>query len=145
MLQSSRKTKKIQKKRLLILLTVGLFFAVFIFMVTAYYIYNSTKPLYISPLPSKGTLNDSPDGKLINSIKSGLKKQNIEYEEIENTDGKFVVKLKNKSQIIFSDKKDIKTQLSSLQLILARLTMEGKLFSQLDMRFDKPVVRIKSL
>jgi hypothetical protein len=43
-------------------------------------------------------------------------------------------------EVILSSKKDIGSQLSSLQLMLARLTIEGKKLKVLDFRFDNPVV-----
>lgn len=42
--------------------------------------------------------------------------------------------------VIFSLQKDITAQFTSLQLTIAHLTIEGKRFSRLDFRFDKPVV-----
>jgi hypothetical protein len=49
--------------------------------------------------------------------------------------------LSNKSEIFLTRDKDINPQLASLQFILSRLTMEGKGFRSLDLRFDKPIIR----
>lgn len=43
-------------------------------------------------------------------------------------------------EVILSLEKDIATQIASLQLTIANLTIEGKRFSRLDFRFDKPVI-----
>lgn len=45
--------------------------------------------------------------------------------------------------VLFSSKKDLTLQVSSLQLVRSRLTIEGKEFARLDLRFDKPVVIFK--
>lgn len=42
--------------------------------------------------------------------------------------------------IIISLNKDIEQQVSSLQLTIRELTMEGKEFHRLDFRYDKPVI-----
>jgi hypothetical protein len=52
----------------------------------------------------------------------------------------YVVTLSTGQQVLFSDSKDLHSQVSSLQLIYSRLTIEGKGFSRLDLRFDKPVL-----
>jgi len=43
-------------------------------------------------------------------------------------------------QVIISTKKSLTEQMSSLQLTIHQLTMEGKDFSGLDFRYDRPVI-----
>ena len=50
------------------------------------------------------------------------------------------VELKDGGKVIFSSKKDLKKQITSLQLVLSRLTIEGKKLKILDFRYDNPVV-----
>jgi len=50
------------------------------------------------------------------------------------------VELRDGGELILSSKKDLENQLSSLQLILSRLTIEGKKLKKLDFRYDNPVV-----
>lgn len=51
----------------------------------------------------------------------------------------YQVKLK-KNEAIFSPDKPIKPQVASLQLILSRSRIEGKIPKKIDLRFEKPVV-----
>lgn len=83
------------------------------------------------------------DIQLIN-LKKGLDKNNIAYTSIKRkTDGSLIVNLEKGGEVTFSSQKDIMSQIASLQYILPHLTMEGKLFSQLDLRFEKPVIKLR--
>lgn len=76
-----------------------------------------------------------------NSIEEILKRSNIHFEKVETaTDSSYLVFLKDDGQVSLSTKKDIQLQVSSLQVILSRLTIEGKKFKRLDLRFDKPII-----
>jgi hypothetical protein len=98
-----------------------------------------TKHGYLSPLV--GVLSqESNQEDAIAAIKEKLTAQKIEVVSITMEDEKYKVVLKNDSEVIFSSKKDINTQISSLQFIMSRLTMEGRRFSRLDLTFDKPVI-----
>jgi len=78
---------------------------------------------------------------MLNNLESRLSQEKIPYAgAMVNTDGSFTVKLLDGGEVILSSKKDIGSQLSSLQLMLARLTIEGKKLKTLDFRFDNPVV-----
>ena len=59
---------------------------------------------------------------------------------VNDSDGSFAVTLQDGGEVILSSKKDIGSQLTSLQLVLSRLTIEGKKLKRLDFRFDNPVV-----
>lgn len=69
-----------------------------------------------------------------------LAKKKINYLSIKNNSDSFNVFLKDNSQIIISKNKELSLQIDSLQLILNRLTIEGKRFKSLDFRFDKPII-----
>jgi|SRR6185369_1725973 len=99
---------------------------------------------YISPL-AKAALQDMSykDDKDIALIKKSVTDQKMEVSSVKREGSSYVIILKDNSQIILSSEKDINSQISSLQFILSRLTMEGKLFTQLDLRFDKPVVKLR--
>lgn len=58
-------------------------------------------------------------------------------------DGYLSIRLPDQSEVIFSLEKDMEKQVASLQLILSRSKIEGKPFSKLDLRFDKPVAVFK--
>jgi hypothetical protein len=124
--------KKISAEKIL------LFFAVIIFLIilTEYMILNF-------PIGSKKYLNPLALGN--NSkyqlIIDRLSEKNIKFsnlKQIGNQSYKLI--LSDNSEVILSSKKDINAQLSSLQLILSRLTIEGKKLKVLDFRFDYPVI-----
>lgn len=88
----------------------------------------------VSPLAKKTSYN--PD-----SIEGQLSKNNIQFSEIKiATDSSYLISLKDEGVVNLSNNKDIQEQITSLQLILARLTIEGKKFKRLDLRFDKPII-----
>jgi hypothetical protein len=75
------------------------------------------------------------------NLENELAKKKIPFVSVTaSSDGSFIVKLLDQGGVILSSKKDIGSQLSSLQLMLARLTIEGKKLKILDFRFDNPVV-----
>ena len=75
------------------------------------------------------------------TLESAFDKKKIAYASANvGPDGSFFVQLKDGGEVILSSKKDIESQLASLQLILSRLTIEGKKLKNLDFRFDNPVV-----
>lgn len=104
------------------------------------------KPTYLSPLPLNYKINSPPlpDQNTI-ILKKELRAGRIEYVKISPVGDYYVVDLVDKSKIYLSGNKDISAQMASLQFILSRLTMDGKAFNELDLRFDKPVVRLKKL
>jgi hypothetical protein len=99
---------------------------------------------YISPL-AKIASNDfaHQDDRDIEFIRESLAHQKIEINSLKREGSSYVLILKDESQVILSAEKDISSQISSLQFILSRLTMEGKLFTQLDLRFDNPVIKLR--
>lgn len=102
------------------------------------------KNSYLSPLSKLQEKNLSQaDTENIDLLTDGLKQQKIDVASVKQQDVSYVVTLKDGATIIFSAQKNINSQISSLQVILSRLTMEGRLFRQLDLRFDKPVILLK--
>lgn len=95
------------------------------------------RPTFISPLPKGGLTNSSSP----ESIEALLGESNISFSEVKSSTGSSIlVTLVNGGTVLFSSKKSFKEQVSSLQPILSRLTIEGKRFKNLDLRFDKPSV-----
>jgi cell division septal protein FtsQ len=77
-------------------------------------------------------------------VKKALDAKKIEYDEINvSSEGAYMVRLKTGEDVILSSEKDLAKQLSSLQVIYSRLTMEGRGLRKLDLRYDKPVVVFK--
>lgn len=100
----------------------------------AFLLFFPKKQLFISPLASQKSINNS-------GIEGLLQKSGITFTSVESTnDSVYLVNLKDGGQVIISKNKNVQDQISSLQLILSRLTIEGKRFKSLDFRYDKPVV-----
>lgn len=115
---------------LFILLGVSLVFAAAFIFLSPYIFKN---PL-ISPI-AQNLKSQNPD------IKSILAKEKINVSEVSvATDSSYMVNLVDGGTVIMSPNKDLVEQVHSLQIILSRLTIEGKRFKTLDFRFDKPVV-----
>lgn len=143
MLETKRKIKRRRKKKVFLFLVCTLF--IIAAAILTYYLYflKSQKPLYITPISSGFSFSKPINDEQMESIKKGTYKLHLSVDKITKSDGFYSVFLTDKSIIIFSSKKDINSQLASLQLMLSRLTMEGKLFNKLDLRFDKPVITLR--
>ena len=102
------------------------------------------RPLYISPVSAAARYaQDNHVAKEEVLLQNGLKKEQIAYATIVRGNGDFVVILQDGGKVTFSSQKDILSQIASLQYILSHLTMEGRQFKTLDLRFDTPVVVLK--
>jgi hypothetical protein len=104
----------------------------------------SQRPLFVSPLPNLQALaSPSNDDEEVKIIKKGLKDKSIDFSSVEIKDSLYMIKLENGADVTLSAKKDIITQISSLQFVLSRLTMEGRQFRTLDLQYDKPIIVFK--
>lgn len=103
------------------------------------------EPLYISPLPLfHSFVSDASGEDAVKTIKTFLQKHDIEYESVTVKESQnYEIKLKSNGTILLTSEKSVAEQLSSLQLILSRLTMEGKKFIRLDLRYDRPVIVLR--
>lgn len=93
------------------------------------------KKLFVSPLPmekSKSRLDE---------VKQVLRDNNVDFSSVViASEASFLVVLRGGEDVLLSQKKDLSNQASSLQQIITRLTIEGRRFTFLDFRFDKPVI-----
>ncbi|HUD09979.1 MAG TPA: hypothetical protein VMR77_04240 [Patescibacteria group bacterium] len=109
---------------LLLIATIGL----------EYFYFNFVKASVISPLAKSKISNQT-------NLENELTQRRILFTSVTaSSDGSFAITLLDGGEVILSSKKDIGSQLSSLQLILSSLTIEGKKLRILDFRFDNPVV-----
>ncbi|MCL5113751.1 MAG: hypothetical protein M1372_01105 [Patescibacteria group bacterium] len=93
------------------------------------------KPFIVSPLGKSNTKDID--------IANLLYKENIPFASVSiASDSSFTVNLLGGGEVMLSSKKDITTQISTLQLILKRLTIEGKKIKILDFRFDKTILKL---
>lgn len=136
-----------KRKKILVLQKILIVFAIIsciIIVIEIIYLAKALqKPKFISPIADtyKNVLaaitNNSPKNQLIEL----LHKDSISYTSISSYgDGSMLIKLENGEEVLLSSKKSLETQVSSLQLILSRLTIEGKRIAKLDLRFDNPVI-----
>lgn len=92
---------------------------------------------YVSPL-SQQTQEQAND---INTLKSLLSKKSIAFLFVAPIDSSsYLITLIAGEQVVITTKKSLVDQVSSLQLVLSRLTIEGKRVSRIDFRFDTPVL-----
>lgn len=130
-----RRNRKAKKSLLLFFL----FLLVFSISTSLLFYYWFTKTLFVSPLPSIRLNNQNP--LTTEELKTLFLKSNIAFSEVKNSTGSSIlVILEDGNDVLFSAKKSLGEQVSSLQLILSRLTIEGKRFKSLDLRFEKPIV-----
>jgi len=130
--RNKHKNRKINKRNKLLIFFLGSFlFFTAISCVGAWMLIS--EPI-IDPLAIK-------DAKQIESLNKALGAKNIYFSTIEqNNDLSYKVSIKDNGIVYISQKKDLTLQIDSLQLIINRLTIEGKRFKSLDFRFEKPVI-----
>lgn len=127
------KTRFFQQTRIFFISLVGMFILLGIVYLTFFFFF-SQKELFISPLALQKNTNRS-------EIDDLLQESGIAFTSVESAkDSSYLVNLKDGGQVIITQNKNVQNQISSLQLILSRLTIEGKRFKSLDFRYDKPVV-----
>lgn len=135
MLQKRRLKKERSKYRIRTLFILFLFLLLLIVIIEYLYLnFSFGRTTFISPIAK---INQSK----VALLENALEKQKIAFISTSlNSDSSFTVELKDGGEVILSSKKDLDSQLSSLQLIFSRLTIEGKKLKKLDFRFDNPVV-----
>jgi hypothetical protein len=139
-----RQSQRVPIKRIFF---IFLFVSIFILLlVTCLYsfpvifAYLSSKGL-ISPLASTVGIHDALGNSMTqDTVKQKVEKAHFPVKTIEEFDESYSVTLVSGETILFSKKKSLEQQISSLQLISSRLTIEGKHFISLDLRFDRPVL-----
>jgi len=131
---TKKEKKKASKRRLgIFLIFAGLLF-LNLFLVYMAFI-EKPKPI-VSPL-SKNQISSNA------SFEKKLKEKNISYESFSTVkDLTYKILLKSGGEVIIDPSKNIDQQLSSLQLILSQLKIEGKALKRLDFRYQKPIISL---
>lgn len=85
-------------------------------------------------------------GNQIVDIEDELRKQGFRFDEVKRSSSSAriyttITDKNDKITIVFSSERDIEWQVSSLQSILSRLTIEKKRPTLIDLRFNKPIVK----
>lgn len=130
-------SRKRDKVRLLLKKIVFAFFilssVVSISSVLAYIFIIPQDPLFVNPVIGNKTKNTS-------TIEELLSKKNIKFSNVSIRYGYYLVDIPDNGEVFIPTKKDLNSQISSLQGIIKQLTIEGKRFRKIDFRFDKPIV-----
>lgn len=92
---------------------------------------------------AKIALRESLPSSSLSGVEKLLLQNSISYNEVSTSDSAILIRLKEGEEIVMTSKKSITSQISSLQFILSRLTIEGKKFSHLDFRFERPIIVLK--
>ncbi len=133
-----RKNQKFEKVFIIIVVVVSIVLGIGSFFLFQQ-INSSYK--YLSPLANSSSMTDESREVKKSQVEELLLKQKIKFDSVSASSSAIIVQFEDDSVAILSTKKEMKKQISSLQFILTRLTMEGRSFTRLDMRFDKPVIR----
>lgn len=142
--------KKLPKRKLRRVINI-IIFLIFIFIVTIGILLLCSvtifkkKQLILTPIGTiKNTVqtsNATMSSQVSNDMQNLLDQYHLSVDSITTgTDSAMHILFKGGQEIIFSENKEIKAQIASLQLIMNRLTIEGKQFSRIDLRFDNPVI-----
>ena len=134
---TKRTIKRVQKRRSRTLISFFLFTFFLSGIAIALSFLFAPHMAVLSPTP---VLSAKDTTTVLPLIETELKKQNVTAKTIEQNDDLITVTLTTNQVLLLSKKRDIKRDLASLQLIMRQLTMEGKRFTRLDLRFDKPVI-----
>lgn len=129
---TKRQKKEASKHKYgIILVFLGLVLILFCLVFLVFF--EKPEPL-INPLSKNQT---SSTKKLANI----LDKKNIPYESIvTQNDLNYKIKLENNGEVVINPEKDLEKQVSSLQLIISQLKIDGKAFKRLDFRYEKPII-----
>lgn len=78
------------------------------------------------------------------SVERALQEKHIDFESVyfSSSSAHIIGDLKDGTQVFFSREKDIEWQVSSLQSIIQKLTIDNKKPRLIDLRFAKPIVKL---
>ena len=76
-------------------------------------------------------------------LREKLSEKGINFDSIDvsSNSGVVIGKVTGGPKVYFASDKDVDWQVSSLQLIISRLTIDNKKPNLIDLRFDKPIVK----
>lgn len=137
-----RKDKKqLTKKRILFISLLSGLFGVSLIVVGVIILYY--EPVFVSPLPFLTFRSQTSDEQSKNITKI-LQREGIQAKEVRPSGGSvYQITLSDGATVYINAEKNLSEQLSSLQRIASRLTMEGKKFVRLDLRYAKPVIVLR--
>jgi len=121
----------------------------FLALVSLIYIANNFLPKIFNLMPNSSGPMLKPIANLTtaNDIRSKLADKDIIVDTINDASisGTIIADIKDGPTIYFSASADASSQVTSLQLILARLTIDNKKIQFIDLRGLRPIVKFSSL
>ena len=133
----TKEVKRIQKRKAKILYQkIALTVVLSCFGIGIAYLF-STRYTLVSPMPPHSS---STGSNVIKKVEIELKKQQINATDIDENGDEITITLDKNQKVIMASTQNFQSELASLQLIIRQLTMEGKRFERVDLRFDKPVI-----
>jgi hypothetical protein len=128
---------------ILVYIALGLFFIILLFT-----IFKKISPLIQNNSNNSGGII-KPYGIHTDTdrLKLLLEKKNIRYEEVSesSSSGSIIIQITEGPKVYFSKSREADFQISSLQLILARLTIDDRKVTLIDLRGAKPIVKFNRL
>lgn len=117
-------------------------FVLFILLVFFYYLrILEKKNVFVSPVSKQ---NQEQQTEHVNTITGVLREKHLDFSSVFPFDqNSYLIKLVSGEEVLLTGSKSLVEQVSSLQLILSRLTIEGKRVSRVDFRFDTPVLKMQ--
>lgn len=91
-------------------------------------------------LPQQEMINPLPTPTEKEKFQNLLGQHNLQPQTLIFSEKTIEATFPGELQVLFSKEKDLKTQVASLQYILLRAKIEGRLPKKIDLRFDKTVV-----
>lgn len=106
------------------------------------YPYTYISPITSTPQPATEKKSSaSTNDMIMQEVQKQLSQENISYTTVRLIDPTtYQIQLNDNGEVLIATTKNISQQIASLQLITSRLTMEGKRFSRLDLRYDQPIL-----
>lgn len=142
-LRVRRSTSFLSSKKLLPYVLLSVCVVILVLVVGTLLLSRFHSPSYISPIPIlSGNKNVHASAKE-DEIKQLLKKERMPYTSITVESNIIRVVLSGGEEVIFAKEKSSTQQVSSLQLLYSRLTIEGKQIEKIDLRFDRPVITFR--
>lgn len=141
MIKSKRKINNLLRLRI-----IFLFFSTLVLITAGFIALLAKKTFYVSPVPAnifKEGDNSYVKNDELKNFEKILSDSNIFYSSITAENNYYKVKLSSGEEILFDKNKSWENQISSLQLLVSRFTIEGRRFQKLDLRYNNPIVIFK--
>ncbi len=121
---------------------------IFIFILFSGFLFVNLRDFYFQfdwqwPFSSSELIRPIPEDSLEVEVRENLSSIGQKLKDLDlSSEKKIIATFSGNLTVVFSKEKDLNFQVASLQFILWRAKIEGKVPYFVDLRFDKPVVKI---